>query len=52
MTPQSSAVLPSEILLQPPNLATIITNIIEHGEAIERRYREMGLKATELAYLR
>lgn len=47
MTPQSSAALPSEILSQPPNLAAIITNIIEHGEAIERRYREMGPVDTE-----
>lgn len=47
MTPQSSVVLPSEILSQPPNLATIIANIIEHAEAIERRYREMGPVDTE-----
>lgn len=47
LTPQSSAVLPPEILSQPPNLATIIANIIEHGEAIERRYLEMGQVDTE-----
>lgn len=47
LTPQSSAVLPPETASQPPNLATIIANIIEHGEAIERRYLEMGQVDTE-----
>lgn len=44
---QPSAVLPPESPSQPPNLATIIANIIEHGEAIERRYLEMGQVDTQ-----
>lgn len=47
LSPQPSADLPPENLSQPPNLATIIANIIEHGEAIERRYLEMGQVDTE-----
>ena len=47
LAPQPSAVLSPENPSQPPNLATIIANIIEHGEAIERRYLEMGQVDTE-----
>jgi hypothetical protein len=47
MSPQPSDVPPQHTPSQPPNLATIIANIIEHGEAIERRYGEMGQVDTE-----
>lgn len=47
LAPQPSAVLPPGSPSQSPNLATIIANIIEHGEAIERRYLEMGQVDTE-----
>ena len=47
LTPQPVSILPPEASSQPPNLATIIANIIEHGEAIERRYLEMGQVDTE-----
>lgn len=30
-----------------PDLAAVIANIIEHGEAVERRYNEMGYVDTE-----
>lgn len=47
INPLASVVLSSETLSQPSNLGTIIANIIEHGEAIERRYLEMGQVDTE-----
>ena len=45
--PPAAVRSPPEVTSQPTTLATIIDSIIEHGEAIERRYQEMGQVDTE-----